>query len=236
MSLAVLETAAQSYDVLEGALSLPLRGVWSARLELDADTEVTGAATLVLARDDGADPQRFVGTITRSKLHEGRARLILAGGAGRLKGPRAPTLAPRSYVGTPTPLRLSTVVGDICQDAGETLAPAALATLDALSLPRWTRAAGPGGTALEALAEAGALEGWRVLPDGTVTAGPETWPTFEPVGFYEQHEDGQLLAIEGAPEAADILPGMVVGGRRISEVVYSMGGTFRVDLFYREAA
>ena len=233
MSVAVLETSAQTFDVLEGALTLPLRGVWSARLELDADVEVTGPASLVLARDDGGTPERFVGTVTRSKLHEGRVKLMLVGGAGKMK---TQVLPPRSYVGTPTPLRLSLVVGDICHEAGETLAPAAQAALDALLLPRWHRAGVTGAAALNALSDAGALEGWRLLPDGTVTAGPETWPAFSPVGFYEQHEDGQLFVIEGAPEAADILPGVTLNGRQISEVVYSVGPKVRVDLFYREIA
>lgn len=229
MSTAVLTSSSGPSDVLSGTLTLPLRGVWKAQLELDADEAVDGAVELALARDDGGAPQLFKGTVVLGATFEGRGRVIVAGGAGKAEGPFATELAPRNYVAGPT---LATIVGDIAEDAAEQLAAGVEAELEATKLTRWHRALGTAADGLLSLGER--IEGWRILPDGTLWAGAETWPTASIEGLYQMGDDGHALVLEVAPEAATLLPGTVVLGKRITRVTYAVGGAFRATLSYAD--
>jgi len=229
MSLAVLTAGGAAHDVLSGSITLRLRGVWGSLLELDADAPMSGAVEIALARDDGAAPQLFKGTIIYGAPYEGRVRIVVAGGAAKIAGPIAPILAPRNYVAGP---KLSTIVADIAADAGEKLAAGVELELEGRTLQRWLRAAGLAADGLQLLGDR--LEGWRVLPDGTLWAGAETWPEVSPAGLYQQGDDGHALVVDVAPEAATLLPGSVVLGRRIVQVVYGIQGALRASLHYQE--
>jgi hypothetical protein len=88
-----------------------------------------------------------------------------------------------------------------------------------LFLASWTRAAGTVGTAIAALAEH--IGGtWRVLPDGTVWLGTETWPASKarkPLILDEDTATGRLYM---APEPLNLLPGTTLDGRKLSSVKY----------------
>lgn len=239
MSGAVLEVVGgSSHDILDGDLALPRIGVWTARAEIDADAALAVGAdvTIALARDKGGAPTRFAGRVVECVAWQGRARVIIAGGRASLADKLAPRLASRSYVAAPHPVPVLEVVRDILADAGEALAAGAETALAGLVVSRWLRAAGTGAEALRELS-AGRFA-WRVLGDGTVWAGVETWPTAAPVataGLYETRDDGFTLTSETAPESADIVPGTVVLGRQIVEVRYTFGAATRAALTYGES-
>lgn len=236
MSGAVLELATgAAHDILDGDLVLPRLGVWTARAEIDADAAIAPGtdATIALARDDGGAPARFVGRVVESSVWQGRAHVVIAGGRAGLAGRLAAELPPRSYVAAPQPVPVVEIVRDICTEAGETLAPAAEAALATLVVPRWFRAAGTGAAALRELAAV--VPAWRVLGDGTVWAGAETWPAAAAAatrGLYQTRDDGLTLTLDVAPEAAELVPGTVVLERPIVEVRYTFGGAFRAVLTY----
>lgn len=248
MSVAVLSLDGGRVDVLgdrgNSSLMLPLRGAWSARLEVDlddaADAPVGSAATLELAGDETV--QSFAGTVVASSVLDGRGRVTLLGGAARLSGDLAETLTPRAYVATPTPVLVGQVLVDIFADTGETpsLSNAAAALL---ILPAWLRCACTGAQALDALVDAlSALMpltplGWRVLASGEVWVGLETWPSADAAGLIVEADDGDAGLLRVAFTEPTLRPGWTVGTRRLHEVVYRIGERgLRADLLYRASS
>ena len=150
------------------------RAAWVARLSVEGTEAPALGARATLASGDGA----FVGVVDRANVSRaGVVQVRLVGAAGLNA-----TLPPRSYAGRPSPssgthgpLTARTVLGGIAQDAGETLSPTIATELLDTELPAWVRPRMRGTLALDALGEAlGAA--WRVLADGTVWMGVETWP------------------------------------------------------------
>jgi hypothetical protein len=111
------------------------------------------------------------------------------------------------------------VLGHLLGDAAEKLSPSADAATIARQLASWTTAALPTGVVIAAaLASAAPGASWRVLPDGTVWLGPETWPdsglTVDDYQILDE-EPRQFLALLGV-EAPILLPGTMLGDRRVS--------------------
>jgi hypothetical protein len=112
------------------------------------------------------------------------------------------------------PLRIPLV--DVLTDAGELLSTSADSAILSTTFPAWSRMSTGAGTSLAALvAAAGAT--WRVLTDGTVWVGVESWPT----------STMKADAISYMPEASrrvvatllpTILPGQVYDGEHVSVV------------------
>lgn len=234
MSTAVLTTTQGPTDVLTGEIFRPRRGVWIAKLEVDADAPVSGAVDLTIASEGDAPAVVYTGTAVQSQAFEGRTRVTVYGGKGALEGPGAKTLGPKNYVSAPLPVKVSHIVDDIAREAGETVAAGVLPALEAVQVVKWLRAAGTGTAALNAITHI--LGGWRMLPDGTLWAGAETWPEATPAGLYQQGNDGDAFVLEVAPDDASLAPGTVVLGKRIEEVVYTIGEGLRAYLYYSEAA
>jgi hypothetical protein len=83
-------------------------------------------------------------------------------------------------------------------------------------LPRWHRASGTASHSLTlALDEVGA--DWRVLADGTVWVGVNTWPEVE-VKHVLEDEDYASGVFTIAPEAPDLAPAVTFLGQRIEVV------------------
>ncbi len=202
------------------ALTTDLRqsriGAWHADLELDSDAALSGAVTL---EEEGIT---FVGTVVRSGSFGGRTRARVVGGSGGL----SKALPARNYASGV--LKLSTVIGDILREAGETLSSTSDASILSAQLPKWHREAGLASHALvQAVDAAGAV--WRVLRDGTIWVGAETWPIVSPahVLIDEDWCDGVLTI---APDAPELLPGTTFLGHRIEMVRhYSGPGGLRTD-------
>lgn len=219
MALFVLRLADGTLlDVLDGALALPLLGTWAARLTLGEDAAPTEGqrAALLVARDDGAEPDAFEGTLGPCRPHEGRVFVELVGAAGLL-GP----VVPLHYTAAPTPVAVADLVSDLVAAAGEQLAEGV--ALAGLSVARWSRLQGESwAAALGRVAERFNL-GWRVLASGAVWMGPEAWPTVTAEPFLEW-EDTETTTLHVAFDDARWVPGTVVLGKRIVRVRYLASG------------
>jgi hypothetical protein len=203
-------------------LSMPLVGAWTAEGELDGDEAPEGTVPITIAGEEGP-PLSFEGTVLEGGAIEGRARLFVVGGRGGLRR----EIGPQQYqMATP---RL--IAASILREAGE--AEGDLSGLDGLPpLPCWVRQRGTAAEALSLLSKrVGAT--WRVMRDGSVRIGPETWPPyagrFYLIGANWAH--GDAVAAQNAP---DLEPGLLVEGRRVGRVVHLVteDGTFRTALSF----
>jgi hypothetical protein len=88
-------------------------------------------------------------------------------------------------------------------------------------------------TTLGLVADAFGL-GWRVLADGSVWLGVETWPEAAPADYaFQADQDPDARTISVAPNRATLAPGMTVLGQRIVRVTYTVGGNaLRAKLLY----
>ena len=203
--------------VLTGVICIPRVGAWTADLSVDRDQAVTGACTLAI--DGGLT---LIGTVAQGGVWLGTAHLQVVGGANGL----GKTARPQHYRQT----TLGAVLRDLMATAGERLTASADATTLALSLPMWATIAQPVGRMVAALLEdirLPAATSWRVLADGTVWVGQETWPDSKLVNLTdyqdlaEAPEEGTL---ELGVEAPRLLPGTTLGGRRVSYVEHRLTG------------
>lgn len=198
--------------VLVGSISLPLAGAWMAHVELDA----SGSTTELL--DDTAPITltlggvSYLGTVRRQGVYAGRLNAEIVGGYGGLSTP----IAPRAYQGVPVSIPLS----DALFEGGETLSITVDAAVKNTLLPRWSRTAGTVGTAIDRIASELAL-GWRVLSDGSLWIGAETWSE---VTIDHDLTDQNLASdtVVIASEAPSVVPGSTFRGRRVSTVVHDI--------------
>lgn len=211
-------------------LRLPGRGNWTAICEMTsfAMPEIGEPATISVlpeARENepAPTPDTFVGTVRHRRAVPGSETLVVrvVGGAGRLFA----SLPPADHVAGATVLPAGLVLRKIADAAGERLAPGVEEALDAYLLPRWHRAGGTSARdAIDILiydlaASTGLEIGWRMLADGTIWAGVETWPDASGSFLYtdQDPDDG---VVEFAPSGAPIRPGTTVQGERAVEVFY----------------
>jgi len=212
-------------------LSRTLVGVYVLECEVDVGDlpAPTGAQVLSYAVADGA-PITYPVAVIEARVHIGRATVYAVGGAGGLRS----QVQPIDYAQVSPRVAFA----DICRDSvlrDSAGAPAlvnglpvpevpnavALAALGALPrLARWSRPAGTGAGALRGLCRAlrrltGQTYSWRVLRDGTVWLGTESWPAYvassgqtEPPYYTEEpHASGIGTAALDAP---DLDPGVTV--------------------------
>lgn len=196
--------------VLEAVASLPVVGAWTADLEVDAETVdgLSGPASLVLGS------LTLAGAPIRLGSFAGRTSVRLVGGAGGL----GRTLEPKGYRNA----TLLLVLQDIARDAGEVLAPTTDTAALASIARGWTRARESAGLALARVAAAAGLA-WRVLPDGTVQVANETWAATLLADGVLLDESPELGRSVFGVDSPSLLPGVTVGGRRVSRVEHCVG-------------
>jgi hypothetical protein len=208
--MALLE--ANGLSVVSGCISMPIEGAWHTDLVVDATTadQLAGAVTLSIADRE----LELKGTARlRGAFADAASVRVMAGADGLKK-----SVTPRHYNNAIA----RQVFGDILGDAGETLASTADAAALASLLPSWAIIGAPAGLALTRLVGAlGAI--WRVLPDGSVWFGTDTWPelTFEHAIVHDYPERG-VLELES--EAPLLRPGVTFEGRRIYYVEHRIEG------------
>ena len=187
--------------VLSGSLVRPLRGAWSADLEVDADAAPAGTLTLA-----GAGLS-LVGTVVTSQSWNDRQRARIVGGKGGL----GKVVGPAFYRST----TLRTVVSVLLSAVGETLSPTSDATTLATPIPVWVRLGGTAGACLDALLSVYAASAlWRVLPDGSVYVGPATWPTVTSTAVVQDNRGDEDVA-DLAGEDLSLDAGVTVSGRKV---------------------
>ena len=193
----------------DAQISRPRVGAWHMDMRVDSFDPITGRCTVVI--DNGF--RTFIGTASRSGEFVGTSQLrVTAGNAGL-----GLTATPKHYNAT----TLGIVLRDLLKAAGETLSPTADATVLGVALETWTTTAIPVGAMIAALLQAASpTSAWRMLPDGTLWVGAETWPDAGvDVSAYkildQAAEEGSMLVAIDRPS---IEPGTTFAGRRVAIV------------------
>ena len=184
--------------VLRGAIHLPTVGPWYADLVLDTATAPSGKVTLAV--DGGLSLAGFA-VVAGVFLDAAHVRLV--GGAGGWQ--RLVSAEFRdAHVRDP--------LGAILQQAGEAQSSTIAASLLTQALASWSIPQSTAATALGLLADAAGVN-WRVLGDGSVWLGAETWPAATlPAGdaIVEQWpSDGRF---EIGCDVPSLLPGVNLAG------------------------
>lgn len=209
-------------DVISVVLTEPRIGVWTATVDVDSDQVITGRVTLSI------DGVAWAGTVYKGDLHAGRVQAQIVGGAGKL----ATLLDTRHYRGG----TLGSVVNDLMRETGETLSTTSDAKVRSHAVSRWTRPLGKASVALQQVSDELKLV-WRVLRDGTVWLGNDTWAEAKTVHDEIDRTPGRD-ALLIAPDAPHVQPGQTFDGRRVSRVVTSVqeGAGLRQELQFESSA
>lgn len=201
-------------SALETRICTPRTGAWHIDALIDDPDAIAGAVTVNV--NDGA--QVFRGTVVRSGVFADTGHLRVVAGAAGL----GTSATPRHYQGP----SVRTVLRDLLSDAKETLASSADASILATGLDAWTTTATPIGTLISLLLAAAAPgSSWRMLPDGTLWVGRETWPA--------ANIDSTLYQVfQDSPESGDMVIGVdaplplvatTFEGRRVSYAEANVG-------------
>lgn len=191
-----MEVSLNGLPVTRCTILAPRIGAWTADVAVDTETDIAGAVSVVV------DGVTLRGAVARGGVAYGRWSGRIVGGAGGLSRPVAPVA---QYATT-----LAVALADVLREAGETLA----ATSGDLStnVTRWHRAAGTAANAVADVARAAGYA-WRVLSDGTVWMGAETWPAATVTGVELLDWRPELGRAEFGGDAAallGILPGQTI--------------------------
>jgi hypothetical protein len=225
----VIGLAVIDAHVEEAALTIPRIGI--PQLSASLAGEVTVPPRITFEVGSGLS---WSATVTRQGFDGGRTFFRAVGGAGRM----STILEAKAYQGVPVRIPLE----DLVREAGETLSSTASAAVLGLFLGRWTRCRQSAAFALAGLlASAGRLStqgapSWRILADGTLWVGHETWP--------ETKLEGRTLLAE-APHRASVdllalepavFPGETFDGRRISVVDHRFSSRRLITRLFLENA
>lgn len=203
-----------SAAILRATVHLPLSGVWSAELEVDTDEDITGACTLE------ADGSTWLsGTVVEGAVSHGLWRGRIVGGAAGLRG----TLSPKAY----RDATLADVLGDALRESGEALSGTSGALAVACRL--WHRTEGAAARTVAAVAAAAGY-GWRVLADGSVWLGAESWPdaTAADVTLVDRDPSQRRWVLGG--DVISLSPGTLLQVRDDTADVFVRVGPVRLDL------
>lgn len=207
------------YGLLTALVTEPLVGRWVANVEVASEVEPTDPVTLSF---EGGEVE-LVGAIHRGGVESGRWLGRIVGGTGGL----STTLTAQAYRAMP----FSTILSAIMADTGETLSTTSTSLLTRYA-PYWHRVSGR--SALESLASlAEAVElTWRVLRDGTVWIGAETWPALD-CQWSQVHALPDLGMAEIAPAGGPLVrPGVTWDGQHVGAVVTRLeSGSLRQEVW-----
>jgi hypothetical protein len=211
----------QTRQVVGGQVHLPRTGVWSADMRINEQDDLPDQLVLDLGEVE------MPAAVVQSDLVGGMTEARLVGGAGGLGDVARPKHYHRPLV--------RHVLTDLLRDVGETLASDATQAVLSKSLEAWTTLAMPTGAVLASLCRvAGAAVNWRVLADGTVWMGTETWPD-SPVEARTIETDGANAATMIGTDIPGLWPGTLLGGRRVDHVRHDLDADRTIVLFAEAA-
>lgn len=213
-----IKDATETHDALEYEIRMPYVGAWHGEVQSSGDKPLSGAVTLT----DG--DQVFIGYALRSQVEVGRIKTKVVGGPGRsTNGAQSAfgvKLAAKNYSSGVT---ARTILSGILSGIGASLSSAVPddeATIGRF-LNRWQRTNSTAGREITAvLQRVGAI--WRVLDDGTVWVGAESYPTAD---IEAEVLDQNMIegAFELAPEKPNLRPGVTFQSTQIKYVVHTAG-------------
>lgn len=201
-------------DGVETRICMPRTGAWHVDALVDDPDALIGPVTIDINNGD----LTMSGTVVRSGVFADTGHLRISAGAAGL----GMSATPQHYQG-PT---VRTVLSDLLGNAGETLSGTADAGILATGLDAWTTTATPIGTLVTLLLAAAAPgSSWRMLPDGTLWVGRETWPDLGTDSttyqiFEDSAESGTMLIGVDVPLA---LVGTTFEGRKVSYTEANVG-------------
>jgi hypothetical protein len=227
MSLVILtDSKGTPFDAHALRVEMDLRGAWTAHLETTAEEDIDGDVTITIQHGDEVAAV-FVGTVDDGAPYEGRAPLVVVGGAGGL-GKRP--MKGAYYVAAPSAVEVEKLVHDIATEADEVCPPLGLIGYRASA---WSRLDTEShARALSRIADRFDL-GWRILDTGSLWVGVETWPVAALEG-QELDVDTDARIVRITYRVASARPGTTIDGRRISRVVFTDDG--RGELHYEAGA
>jgi len=200
--------------VIQARITIPRTGAWHADCSVDQDTEIAAGAPCTITGPDC----EFKGTVVRSGTWQAAQYVRLVGGAGGL-----PSLLPGQAYRAPT---AGVLLQDLIRVTGEVLSSTISADVLRSTITTWTReGAVSGGVELSRLVDALALDAWRILPDGALWLGLETWPEIAPSGdILEEARESQerLLGVDSVQ--GTLLPGTTYDGKRVAIVEHELSG------------
>lgn len=153
-------------DVLGAQIHMPRRGWWWAQAKLDTQTAPTGKVTIEAL--GGFTLSGFV-VPKQSGVFNDSAYVQVVGGAGGLDS----LVRPGAFQNALVRDVMSSILGSVGERSSSTIDAGTLAML----LSQWLLAAQTAATALDNLSYAAGAETWRVLADGSVWMGNESWPS-----------------------------------------------------------
>lgn len=173
------------------SLAIPRLGAWTADVTVDTPDVITGAAVLAI---DGA---AWFGEVVRGGVYAGSWRGRIMGGSALLE--MLPATALRGAT-------LALVLGEALRVTGLSLASTSGA-LDAAA-PRWHVREAPASHVVGDVARAAGYA-WRVLADGSVWLGVETWPTVTPAAAVDVIDEAPAVGrLVLAGDVLGALPGV----------------------------
>lgn len=223
------------FDAIETRITTPRIGAWHVDVLVAGDApdpapQLAGAATISV--NDGA--LALKGTVMRSGVFADTSHVRIVAGAGGL----GLSAKPKHYFGTSVRI----VLGDLLSNAGEKLSSTADQSVLAIGLDAWTTGAVPVGTAISLLLAA-AAPGlvWRMLPDGTLWVGRESWPDAGvDSDVYRIFEDaGETNSMRIGVDAPLQLVGTVFESRQVSAteaVVGQVGAGVEMLVWFEDGA
>jgi hypothetical protein len=194
---------------LTAEIVMPRAGAWVARCTLDSTTPVEGRV-VVRVYDGG---MTLTGTVLEGGVAADTAAITVVGGAGGLSKP----ISAKSY----RAITVRTVLTEILAAGGESLSGTSDPSIVTAVLPKYVREAGRVIDAIRELMDAiGAT--WRVLADGTVWVGRDTWPAAPTFGYEVLDERPNQNTVTLGVESFRALGGTTLDGRRVSQCVHRL--------------
>ncbi len=195
-------------DISSGRVTFRLYGAWEAEFTVTTTNpdEVTGKASIELGTTT------LSGTSSIGDVDEGGlVSLRVTGGGGGL----SKALRPQAYQGA---TRRQVVEGALAEGGEMLSSKSDSSVLDSIRT-HWVSVAGTVGDLLSAVADS-AKATWRILPDGSMWLGVDTWTDADIGTAVLETEAPSNSKLVYALEDLSILPGVAIDGKRVTTVVY----------------
>jgi hypothetical protein len=201
--------------VLDGSsLYFSRTGAWHAELRVDTQSAIGDGCEINIA--DGA--LVLEGTADRSGLFADTGFVRVVAGANGL----GTTAKPKHY-DDPT---IRVVLADLLANAGEVISSTADASILGRHLTAWTTTARPTGPVVSLLVQQAPNTSWRMLPDGTLWVGTESWPDsgLDPTTYQILDELPSDGSADLGMDAPLLIAGVSLAGRHVSAVEHRIDG------------
>ena len=193
------------YSVRSMVLQFPLRGRWTARLEVNELEENLVSKPCVLEEDNGS---RLICNVVSQR--SGSDVVYVAGGSSGLRN----EASAKSFKDATVKAILSDTLGNI--QLSKTSPPGVMNT----RLPFWTRLRSYVSRALDDLGDS-VKANWRVLDDGSVWFGAESYPKLDDFSATVMDMNGADETLLVAPDDIRLRPGFTWRGHEVGEVEHA---------------